>query len=101
MATTAWATTPFPTNITDGAGNAISISYDYNAGKPVSVRDARGNTTTYRYSDAFERATSITEPNGALSNLSYSPNVDAFASGHSLYGEQHKLRWLRAGRAGP
>ncbi len=60
-----------PITIRDGAYQTTTVTYDYNIGKPSTVTDARGNATSYQYSDPLDRITKITDPISAQTNFGY------------------------------
>jgi len=71
--TTVTTAVPDPTG-QYGSTSAFSsmTSYDFNTGLALSKTDANGQTTSMAYSDALNRLTQVTLPNGAHVSYSYS-----------------------------
>ena len=76
---------PFPTSITNG-GLTTSSTWNGIGGVKVTDKDASGNTTTYGYTDPWNRVTSIQDPLGNTVNKSYSATTLAstFSFGSSV-----------------
>jgi RHS repeat-associated protein len=74
-------TNTFLTKITDPLGHTENFTYDYNNGQLTASTDPNSQTTSYVYSDAFNRPTTVTYPTGGGSTTityndsSYNPST--------------------------
>jgi RHS repeat-associated protein len=64
----------FPTQVTNALDQHAHIQYDCNIGKPSSITGLNEEVTTFSYSDALDRLTSVSEPENRQSSHSYSMN---------------------------
>src|SRR5208337_223162 len=62
------ATTNLPVN-----NLSTSATWDCYAGLVTSVAGLNGKTTSYAYNDPYSRLTSVTDPSGAVTNITYTP----------------------------
>jgi RHS repeat-associated protein len=60
------------TSVTDALGNTSSIAYDPATDVRTSTTNALGQTTSYSY-DTFDRLIASADPNGVITNLTYTP----------------------------
>ncbi len=59
------------TSATNALNQTSKSTYDYNTGQPATSVDANNLTTTYTYSDPFERVTQVQSPNTGSTYYSY------------------------------
>ncbi|MGA3325824.1 MAG: RHS repeat-associated core domain-containing protein [Terriglobia bacterium] len=63
----------FPTSANLPLSLSTSATWDCNGGVVTKTIDANGNPTTYGYNDPLWRVTSITDPTGAQTVITYTP----------------------------